>query len=51
MSLTNTHLDYQILTELMVFNSLGEPLPLEFSPIHLSQGKPCEWIQLLDIGL
>jgi hypothetical protein len=51
MSLTNTHLDYQVLAELQVFDSLGELLPVNFTPNHLSQGKKCEWVHLLDKGL
>ena len=51
MSLTNTHLDYQVLTEFKVFNDQKQPLEINFTPTHLSQGKKCEWLGLLDKGV
>ncbi len=48
MSLTNTHLDFHVLTELKVFDRFGKPLPIEYTSESLSHGKPCEWIALLD---
>lgn len=29
---------------------MGKPLPIEYTLKHLSQGKPCEWIGLLEKG-
>jgi hypothetical protein len=48
--LTKAHFDYHVLTELNVFNKLGELLPIDISLNKLSQGKSFEWIQLLDKG-
>jgi hypothetical protein len=50
MSLSNTHYDKKVLTELHVFNKLGEMLPIKIPLNKLSQGKKFEWIQLLEKG-
>jgi len=38
MSLTNTHLDYQVLSELQIFNDQQQPLEVDFNPVHMVQG-------------
>jgi hypothetical protein len=49
--LTNTHMDYQVLTKLEVFDENGGSIPITFTPQRLLQGQVCEWSQLIDKGV
>jgi len=35
MAMTNTHLDYQVLSELEIFNSANQKLDIDFHPQHV----------------
>lgn len=46
-ALTQTHLDYQVLSDLQIFNSANKPMQIDFQPKHIKQGELCEWSSLL----
>ena len=51
LSLTKTHLDYQVMTEFKVFDADQQLIPIDFKQsLQLRSGSKCEWISLLEKG-